>query len=229
MRALVVAVGLSGFAAWSAPVVPPPPEVIPANGAVVGRNTKIWAFASGSGVELFDSTGMPVMVTLTTIAIPPFQAFEKLTPMSELAPGRYEIRGYGQVASTFTVADELDTTPPAQPEVEVSSTGKVGAAQSAVTVTAPPTTADTFLVIMGEPQRWEPASAYAAGSKGSATAYDLRAGEHRLKVVRVDAAGNASEPIDVVTTVPKDRVCSVAPVLPLSLLALALLRRRQQG
>jgi hypothetical protein len=224
MRALALAVFGFATSAWSAPVVPPPPDMIPATGATVGRNTKIWVFEAGSGVQVFDSSGMTVEVTLTTITIPPFRGFEKLTPMTELQPGRYEVRAYGQVGSTFTVADQVDTTPPAPPQVEVSATGKVGNFDSAVTVTAA-AASDTFIVVMGEPQSWEPGSAHAAGAKGSAVVYDLRAGEHRLKVVRVDAAGNASEPVEVSATVPKDRACSVAPVMPLSLLLLALLRR----
>jgi hypothetical protein len=225
-RALAVVVGMFGLVAWSAPVAPPPPDVIPAAGATVGRNTKIWIFESGSGVTLFDSNAMEVITTLTTIAIPPFSAFEKLTPMTELRPGRYELRRYQEVVSTFTVIDELDTTPPPQAQVELTSVGKIGAMVSSVTLTGP-TTNDTFLVLMGEPQMWEPASAYAVTSTGTAIAYDISAGPQRFKVVRVDAAGNAAEPLEVTTTVPKDRACSVAPVLPLSLLALALLRARR--
>lgn len=226
MRALAVAVGVFGLVAWSAPITPPPPDVIPATGATVGRNAKIWVFEPGSGVELFDSSSMVVMTTLTTITIPPFSGFEKLTPMTELHGGRYEVRRYGEVVSSFQVIDELDTTPPAPPQVELTSIGKIGSTVSTVTLTGPQTN-DSFLVLMGEPQVWEPASAYAAGSKGSAIAYDISSGPQRFKVVRVDAAGNATEPIEVTTTVPKDRACSVAPVIPLSLLALTLLRRRR--
>jgi hypothetical protein len=78
---------------------------------------------------------------------------------------------------------------------------------------------------MGEPQVWEPPSIHAAGAKGTATVYDLHAGPHQLKVVRVDAAGNASEPVALETTIPEDRVCAVSPALPISLLMLALLRK----
>jgi hypothetical protein len=119
----------------------------------------------------------------------------------------------------------MDTTAPAPPEVEVTAFGKVGSMPSSITVTS--TTAnDSFLVLMGEPQTWEPVTAFGAGSNGSVTASDFPAGSQKLKVVRVDAAGNASEPVEVTATIPKDRACSVAPVLPLSLLALTLLRRR---
>jgi hypothetical protein len=192
---------------------------------VVARNTKIWIFDAAFG-ELYDSnSGMPVLVTTTRIVIPPFDALDKLTPNELLSPGRYEVRGSSGVASTFTVADEMDTTAPAPPEVEVTAFGKVGSMPSSITVTS--TTAnDSFLVLMGEPQTWEPVTAFGAGSNGSVTASDFPAGPQKLKVVRVDAAGNASEPVEATATIPKDRACSVAPVLPLSLLALTLLRRR---
>jgi hypothetical protein len=224
MRTLAVAVGMFASVAWSVPILPPPPDVIPATGATVGRNAKIWAFGSGGGVQLYDSQGMVVESTLTRITIPPFQALEKLTPVTPLQPGQYEVRGYEAVASSFTVADELDTTPPPKPIIEVSAFGKVGNMESAVRVTGPSGN-DSFLVILGEPQVWEPTSIHAAGPKGTAIVYDLHAGPHRLKAVRVDAAGNASEPVEIETTVPEDRVCSVSPALPLSLLMLALLRR----
>jgi hypothetical protein len=204
--------------------------VIPATGAVVGRNTKIWLFNGtfGAKADLYDSnSGMPVLVTPTRIVIPPFDALDKLTPNELLSPGRYEIRGWSGMASTFTVENEVDTTPPAPPEVQVAAFGKVGSMPSSITVSS--TTAnDSFLVLMGEPQMWEPVTTFGAGSQGTVTASDFPAGPQKLKVVRVDAAGNASEPVDVSATIPKDRACSVTPVLPFSLLALALLRVRRR-
>jgi hypothetical protein len=196
--------------------------VIPADGAVVPRNTKIWILGLGGGELIDESTLQPVPTTATTIAIPPFSSLTKLTPNALLAPGRYSVPG-----SKFTVTDEIDTTPPAQPQVEVTAFGKVGAAVSRITVTGP-SSPDTFLVIMGEPQTWEPGSVFAAGANGQVTALDFPAGPQNLKVVLVDAAGNASEPEEVTATIPKDRACSVAPVVPLSILALSFLRARRR-
>ncbi len=229
MRAAVVGVVCLGGLAWAVPPPPPPPVVIPATGAVVARNTKIWLFNGtfGAKADLYDSnSGMLVLVTPTRIVIPPFDALDKLTPNELLPPGRYEVRGWSGVASsTFTVENEVDTTPPARPEVQVAAFGKVGNMPSSITVSS--TTAnDSFLVLMGEPQTWEPVTTFGAGSNGTVTASDFPAGPQQLKAVRVDAAGNASEPVEVTATVPKDRACAVAPVLPLSLLALTLLRRR---
>lgn len=230
MRAasLVVALLLGGIAE-AAPPAPPPPEVIPATGAAVGRNAKIWVFdaASSSAVQLYDSSGAQVTVTTTRVAVPPFQAFDKLSPDAPLHGGTYEVRDYSGVVSTFAVRDEDDTTPPPQPQVEIAATGKIGSAVSSVRVTGP-TSSDSFLVVMGTPQTWEPPSAFGAGSKGSVIAYDFPAGPQHFKVIRVDASGNASEPVEVTATVPKDRACSVAPVLPVSLLALMLLKRRRR-
>lgn len=220
MKALLVAALSLGSLAWAKPI-PPAPDVIPADGARVPRNAKIWVFAGGSA-EVFDDTFATVPTTPTTIPIPPFSSFTKLTPVEPLEPGRYEVLG-----STFTVTDEIDTTPPLPPQVEVTAFGKVGAAVSRITVTWP-STPDTFLVVMGEPQTWEPGSAFAAGGTGQVTAFDFPAGPQKLKVVLVDVAGNASEPVEVTAMVPKDRACSVAPVLPFSLLALALLRARRR-
>ncbi len=223
MRATVLMVALSlGSLAWAKPVPPPPPDVIPADGALVPRNTKIWILGLGVGELVDESTLLPVPTTATTIAVPPFSSLTKLTPNALLAPGQYSVQG-----SKFTVTDEIDTTPPAPPQVEVTAFGKVGAAVSRISVTGP-SSPDTFLVIMGEPQTWEPGSVFAADANGQVTAFDFPAGPQKLKVVLVDAAGNASEPVEVNATIPKDRACSVAPVLPFSLLALALLRARRR-
>ncbi|MDP2273334.1 MAG: hypothetical protein Q8N23_08800 [Archangium sp.] len=216
-----------GFATvtWAVPIAPPPPEVFPRNAAVVPSNTKIWVFGDNNFVQVSGPQGTEVAVTTVSIRGLFGQGVTQLTPRAALAPGAYEVRQFGDKLVTFNVTAEVDTTPPGAPQVVVSSTGKVGQMSSLTTITS--ADADSFLVVLDEGQTWQPTTVVAASLAGSVSIVGLRAGETRLQALRVDAAGNASEVTDVVATTPADRSCSVAPVLPLVLLASTLFRRRR--
>ncbi len=219
---------LLGFAslAWAAPLAPPPPELFPRNGTVVARNAKVWVFGSNNTVQLFDPLGAEVAVSTVDVRGLFGEGVVQLVPRAALAPGAYQVSQFGTQLVTFTVTSDVDTVAPAAPQVTVSSTGKVGQL-SAITTFTSGADAESFLVVMEEGQTWQTTAVLTTSLDGPATVVGLPKGETRLKVIRVDVAGNASEAADVVATVPADRACSVAPVLPLVLLASTLLRRRR--
>ena len=223
-RYVLAVIGLATVSFAAAPRNPLP-DLVPTEGAVVPRNSKIWVFNAGFGIEIFDAQNHRVDVTLMSLK----GGLERLTPVSELVPGKYEIRSGDGQSSRFTVTDEVDTTPPAVPLAMVNSTnGKVGQWPSTVSVTSP-TNHGAFLVVLDPTQTWNETVILQASARGNAIVAGLPAGEARLKVIQVDAAGNASEPVELATTIPADRACSVGPALPLSLLALTLLLRRQRA
>lgn len=214
---------LISLTAFAVPVAPRPPDLFPAAGAVVPRNTKVWVFDASATVQLFGPLGTEVTVNPTRLN----SGLVMLTPVSELVPGRYEIRTGLDAPVVFTVTTEVDTEPPAVPVTAVSTTGKVGNIDSTVTVTSP-VSSDSFLVVLAENDIWGRAAVLAASARGAAHLAGVAVGETRFKALSVDAAGNASEAI-VVATVPPARACSVGPLVPLSMLALLLLRRGRRS
>jgi len=67
------------------------------------------------------------------------------------------------------------------------------------------------------------------GARGTAIVTGLPAGEARLTAIRVDAAGNASEPTEIVATIPPGSGVLSRAMMPLALVALSLLARRKRA
>lgn len=209
--------------AWALRVLPVP-VVFPEMDGTAPRNTKIWIFDGPFGdFVLLRADGTEVVVTTRMITAPGLTSLTVLTPDALLAPGRYELTSGGFVTS-FTVTDEVDTTPPAPLEATVTSNGAVGRTPSNVLVSVPGNTDLLFLV--QDFVTWPLGSAVSFSHGEGIGASNVAPGRVTLKLLQVDLAGNATEGTMLTANVPEPRACSVSPAVPLSLLALALIRRR---
>ena len=89
---------------------------VPRDGAVVPRNAKLWVLD-----QAYDSVQIQRVDSARHDAIPaewdPKLGASVYTPTS-LVPGRYAVSYERIPAGTFEVVDEIDTTPPARPELD---------------------------------------------------------------------------------------------------------------
>jgi hypothetical protein len=209
--------------AWAVRVLPLP-VVFPENEALAPSNTKIWIFDGDfEDFVLLRADGTEVVVSRQTITAPGLTSLTVLTPEARLSPGPYALTS-ARLATSFTVTDEVDTTPPAPLEATVTSNGAVGRTPSNVLVSVPGNTDLLFLV--QDFVTWPLGSAVSYSHGEAIGASNVAPGTVTLKLLQVDLAGNATEGTMLTANVPEPRACSVSPAVPFSLLALALIRRR---
>jgi len=206
----------------------------PTNNSTAPRNTKLW-------FETFDRTAVLTLATAGGVAVPLERTVIALNaqfggsvivfkPTTLLEANTvYVVSNPNSSfeAGRFTTTSEVDTTPPAALSVTVVSVEREVAKQFSSRISLSFSAQPEFAVVGEEGQTWQPTIALNTSTTTSADLISLPEGEKRLLVFNVDLAGNATASEVVSATVPPPaRGCSVAPVFPLALLGLALLRRR---
>jgi hypothetical protein len=212
---------------------------LPLEGSTAPPNTKLWRIAAPGETgeySLENGTGVAVALQRSTITISGEEAvdLEMLTPLSLLDAGSWVFSRGATVLSRFTVSGEVDESPP--PALSPAITNVEGAYFGAWSCGQPSTLtlalgADAGLAIaVHEGQPW-PATAVLGVASGSSLEIASPAeGDQRLVVFQLDLAGNATPSSVVRTSIPvKTNGCSVGAIVPMGLLALALLRRRSRG
>lgn len=208
---------------------------LPLEGTTAPRNTKLWRIAAPdeSGEFSLESGGgvaVPLRRSILSISGEETVDLEILTPVSLLAPGAWVFSRAGVALSHFTVSDEVDETPPAPLSPTISSVdgayfGAWSCGQPATATLVLGAPADLAIAVH-EGQAWPVTAALGAASGSSLEIVSPAEGDQHLVVFHLDLAGHAT-PSDVVrTSVPaKTNGCSVGPIVPMGLLALALLMR----
>jgi hypothetical protein len=209
---------------------------LPLDGSPVPRNTRLWTIALPTDEGEFvltDARGGKAVLQRSTILINGEQPvnLEILTPVSLLEPGSWTFTRGTTVLSQFTVLDEVDEVAPASLTPTISNVdgeyfGAYSCGNPALVMLALGAEAEIAIAAM-EGESWQVATALGVASGSTLHVTAPAAGDHRMVVFHVDLAGNATASPVVTAKVPaKTSGCSVGPVLPLGLVALALLRRR---
>ncbi len=223
----LISAALISVASWAAPPPPPPLILYPLSGTTAPSNTRVWIFSfDGSSLALSSTSEVPEVTERNFSFLT--GAVQVLEPKSPLAAGTWSVTTARlNTPHTFKVSADVDTEPPASPVPTVVPSGAIGPSGiSSVEVTAPHGLGE-FLVLTSEFDRWPTSAPLAMSDTAIVRAFRFAPGDVRLKLYLVDLAGNASEGVLISTRIPAPRSCSVAPVVPWSVLALALLRRRR--
>lgn len=212
-------------------------STLPREGSSAPRNTRLWtiALATEEGAfRLVDSRGSAVMLQRSSITVSGEQAvnLEILTPMSLLEPGAWTFSRGGTILSRFTVIDEVDQTAPAALTPAVTNVdGKFFGAYSCgrpALVTVELGGEAELAIAAAEGSTWQVSNAMGVATGSTVQIFSPAEGEHRIVVFHVDLAGNSAVSAAVTATVPAQTSgCSVGPMLPLGILALALLGVRR--
>ena len=210
--------------------------VLPLDHSTAPRSTRIWAQAPAGELTLSDGdTTIQTTEQVIRVAGTGERTIVVLTPTAELTAGkRYTVWSGLNRRATFTVSDEVDTTPPSSPAVAVGVVeGGDGHRPSQAALTLTPAPQLSFVVDAPSGDAQLPENAWSLGQGDTVRALDLPPGEQRLAVVAFDLSGNIamSNPIALTVPEPTRSGCSAAPAGPALLAALALLiaRARRAG
>ncbi len=259
MRARVLLVGIVAFAPLRAPTadacssegfstsanVP----ILPLDGSVAPINASIWipppaTWTSDLDIEhiVVEQDGTPIEVTPNDFRIDDDFGNHgvQLVPVHLLDPGATVVVRYGeQIGTRFTVGSERDDIGPAAPELErVDIIGGYFGAYSCpesgrvtMRLDAPPPGELYFLA--ARTQTTLPKVAFGVTANTWLAGTNLDEGEHEMRVIAVDVAGNTSYTDVPAFTVPGEQSgCSAtgetSRAWPCGGVALLVLRRRKR-
>jgi hypothetical protein len=226
--------------------------ILPLDGSVAPTNASIWIpppagyFSGDLDVEniVVEEDGVAIIVTARRVRVDDDFGHHGvlLDPDNELTPGATIVVRYGDMIGTrFTVGSDRDDTPPEKPalkrvDVEGAYFGAYSCPESArvaIRLDAPPP--DELYFLASRTETTVPGVAFGVTSNTWLAGTDLAEGEHEMRVIALDLAGNTSY-TDVPTfTVPDEQTgCSATGPASrawpcFALVALALRRRKRRS